>query len=818
MKVQDQIAFYLTGRHNGSGLKPLDRNYRPALFARHADLTELRYDFPLVLNSDGSPDRAILSLSGLVDEAVEALRDDKDRDRIARHGYELERELRKELARHGGHSNGSTADFATLWNAAAAHLTVEDPLIENSAMRLWELFHTSEHDRSSTGELADVEFALPSRVVRHVWRVVQASKARAFHNKAGRLLVKLHGILGAEAAGSDRGRSPERLRANLAAQEGTSFATTFDFEAMSRILIQAKPGLALSDARRRRIQSLIEIIERQRFFPPLAGEAPPAPGRIVGDALQAHGFVYYRCADALQAYKECRREAIELLKALAIAELEVSGEYRETGNLVDDQSSAVDDLSSLVDEESSAADDRSSANGTPGHDKIFEEFGAGGLDAGLLAMLPEYLVAKHSSELSAEETLAINEALSTGLPIRILVQTDDLLEPAGIARAAASPTMLGMPERHLALASRSRQMLDTAIGLTDVFVLQSSASELFRLRDALLRGMSYNGPAFFSIFSGSTGHNGDVPAYLVAAAAVESRAFPTIVYDPSAGSDWATRLQLDHNPDAENPWPIHTFEYENEAHETRSEQLAFTLADFMAMDDRFREHFAIVSKSASAENEALTLVPESLAHQARAIVKSKEASPVPRDRGMLPTTVPYIALVDANGTLQRAIVNRRALEETRRSQSLWRSLQELGGIHNSHAERLVEQLKAQLAATPSIAHDAPAVQPIAAQVAVATDAASVEVTVSEVAESHGNEPYIETPRCTTCNECTQVNNKMFAYNGEKQAYIADATAGTFRQLVEAAEGCQVSIIHPGKPRNPKEPGLDELMVRAAQFN
>ena len=59
---------------------------------------------------------------------------------------------------------------------------------------------------------------------------------------------------------------------------------------------------------------------------------------------------------------------------------------------------------------------------------------------------------------------------------------------------------------------------------------------------------------------------------------------------------------------------------------------------------------------------------------------------------------------------------------------------------------------------------------------------------------------------------------MFSYNSEKQAYIADPDAGTFRQLVEAAEGCQVSIIHPGKPRNPKEPGLEDLIARAAPFN
>ena len=58
---------------------------------------------------------------------------------------------------------------------------------------------------------------------------------------------------------------------------------------------------------------------------------------------------------------------------------------------------------------------------------------------------------------------------------------------------------------------------------------------------------------------------------------------------------------------------------------------------------------------------------------------------------------------------------------------------------------------------------------------------------------------------------------MFAYNDNKQAYIADINAGTYAQLVEAAESCQVAIIHPGKPRNPNEPGLDELLKRAEPF-
>ena len=58
---------------------------------------------------------------------------------------------------------------------------------------------------------------------------------------------------------------------------------------------------------------------------------------------------------------------------------------------------------------------------------------------------------------------------------------------------------------------------------------------------------------------------------------------------------------------------------------------------------------------------------------------------------------------------------------------------------------------------------------------------------------------------------------MFAYNENNQAYIKDINAGTYRQMVEAAESCQVAIIHPGLPRNPNEPGLEELIERARPF-
>jgi hypothetical protein len=80
-----------------------------------------------------------------------------------------------------------------------------------------------------------------------------------------------------------------------------------------------------------------------------------------------------------------------------------------------------------------------------------------------------------------------------------------------------------------------------------------------------------------------------------------------------------------------------------------------------------------------------------------------------------------------------------------------------------------------------------------------------------------DEAWIETVRCSSCNECRNINDRLFGYNDNKQAFIKDIDAGTYRELVEAAEACQVAIIHPGKPRNPNEPGLEGLLERAKPF-
>ena len=99
---------------------------------------------------------------------------------------------------------------------------------------------------------------------------------------------------------------------------------------------------------------------------------------------------------------------------------------------------------------------------------------------------------------------------------------------------------------------------------------------------------------------------------------------------------------------------------------------------------------------------------------------------------------------------------------------------------------------------------------------VAEEAAGGEV-AEAVAAPSPDEPRIDTTRCSSCNECILINDRMFRYDGNKQAFIADLSAGTYAELVLAAERCQVAVIHPGKPINPDEPGLEDLLKRAEQF-
>jgi hypothetical protein len=669
--MHEHTVFHLTGRRSGAGLEPIDGlGLRPALFARFHDLTRLRYDFPLVLAEAEDADAFVYTLSGVIDALLQQVAPRGiDGERLRKNVLRLEREIRVLLA------EGAAGSLGALWRQAAERLVAlgGEPVESDLARARAAL--------AVDGELADCDRELAARLTAHAWNAVQREKTGKARRNIDKLVIQLSDLIRGDHLRSAAGRDAETLKAGI----GGAHQQLFDFDAMARLLAKPSGKSALSEARRRRIEAALDTLRADRFF---AAEG-------------AHACRFDDAGAAMAAFRERLPQMAELMKAMAIAELEVEGRYAEAQ-----------------------------------HDAYFAGFDASSLGAQDLALFPDYLVRQASHA-------GITEALASGVPLKILVECDDVAD----ARIAG-----------------------TAMALGEAFVLQAASSNLYRVRGQLVAALRYPGSALVSIYNGALE---GLPGYLAAAAAAESRAFPAFAYDPAAGADWAQRFSLVENPQPAETWPLHEFAYADEASQRVSERLAFTYLDFAAGDARNAGHFARVPRA---------------------------------DWGGVPEAVPWIYAVDGESRLHKLIVDEKLAHAAQRCAEAWRRLQELDGLKGGRVnedkggearQKLGEEVREEKKEKPAPAA-APAV-PAAAE------------------DRPSDEPYIETPRCSSCNECTNINNAMFAYNENQQAYIADPLAGSYAQLVEAAESCQLSIIHPGKPRDPNEPGLEELLKRAEPF-
>ncbi len=743
-ELQAHVAFHLTGKRLGAGLEAPERHdLRPALFAQYRDLTRLRYDFPVVLVSGRVDETCLQSLTAVVNGVLgEIAPRDIAGERMRQHVLRLEREIRRLVA------GGAGGPLSALWEAAASQLIAQaDAAMAGDLNRARAALKID-------GEVVDCTPDLPVQLFTHVWKALQHDKTAAVELAITRPILKLSGILQAEYARSTAGRSA----ASLEAAVGAGLAGEFDFEAMSGVLASVTGKDPLPAARRQRIERALLVLESHRSLANSGAGAKPG-------AFHVDACIFESCREAVTAFRNRLPDLIDLVKAIAIAELEIEGGYVVVM-----------------------------------HDPFFADFDENSVGAKDLALFPDYLVRIRTGALHGRDGSELVDVLSSGIPIKILVQSSDVLEEPSLR------------EGHWGYLTPSAQIGKIATGLDGVYVLQSASSHLYQLRTQILKGLASTGPALFSVFSGEAWGSAGLSPYLVAAAAMESRAFPAFTYDPKAAADAASPFSLEYNPQPDADWPVHDLAYEDAGRQTVSEKVAFTFVDFVACDPRFAKHFAIVPQA--QWNGSMLPVGNGLT--------TREAPP---------DNVPYIQMVDANDIVQRMLVDEKLIAAALRCREMWHSLQELCGIRSAQAERLlarerkvweeqkqreIDALRRETKSASPVAAAAPAAS--AASPAVQAPATPAPAKGEAVeAEPASDEAYIETPRCTTCNECTNLNNRMFAYNENKQAYIANVEAGTYRELVEAAESCQVSIIHPGKPRNPNEAGLAELLKRAESF-
>ncbi len=501
---------------------------------------------------------------------------------------------------------GARGSLSDLWREATPRLAAPD---DPSAEAV--LTHLAEKLQLD-GELVDCDRPMPARVVEHLWKAAQQQKARAFRATVERLVVRLSDILRSAFIHSEAGQRPDALRKAL----GGAHRDAFDFAVMSRLVARGAPKDELHAARRRRIEEALAVLKGQSFYPD-----PRLGGR--------HG----RDTVLRVPLRQLRRRRGRVPRAAA------RGRRASSRRSPSPSSSPRAPMSSRSTTRSSRT---STSTRSPPRTSRSSPITS-------CALRPE--------RAGAPENAPMMEMLSAGLPVKVLIEATDLLEEASVGTG------------HFAFGVRSVRLANTATALGGVFVVQTASSNLYALRERLGKAFAHRGACLVSIYAGA-GAVGELPPYLTAAAAMESRAFPAFTYDPYAGDNQAARFALEDNPQPEADWPVAPFEYSDQDLQRMTEETPFTVADFVLCDARYASHFARVPRE--RWNDAMVPADEWLA---RASAESGEK-------------IPYVLAVDGDDVLQRVIVDQQLMQIAGRCRTFWHRLQEQGGIHNSHAEIL----------------------------------------------------------------------------------------------------------------------------------
>jgi ferredoxin len=777
--LQQLLAFHLYGRRpadvgEATGPAPL-----PALLHPHRDLSRIRHDYPICLNGSGG-ESAVRPLTEIVDGLLAGIAGPDDAGEQRRRSvYRLESIIRSLVNEREGEP------LAVLWDCATSRLLETSRLPDDKEKILRENVATARQALAADGDLVSCGPHTPERLLRSAMSVYWAEQITAWRDDLDLLISQLRNILNADFSQSEAAKSPEHLRESLGPA-----ADDVDFQAMSSVLASRPHESALSEERRSRVEMLLATLVQVQpvFANPAAGSAPPFRIDAMCESVGA----------ALAEHESRMRLMTDFFKSVRIARLEIQNRYH--GGV---------------------------------HDPLFAQFDHNRLTQEELALCPPVLVRLPDGGVRRDEIEPLLSSLNGTAPIKILLVLSSLhrMDGGGGYRRAT----IAWPARLAAMAAT----------LPHVYVFQAPVSRASALHTGLREGLRSPGPALFCIYAPAADDERALPTYLTAAAASESRVFPILTFDPTKGTTLAECIDLGENLQSDQDWPAERFSYESASGEEASREIAFTPADFLFCVDRGAGDFWTVP--AEWWHESMTPVHEYL------------EMPAEKAAGR----IPYVSIVDADGHVGRTVVTRAVIDFSQQCRSFWRGMQEWGGIHNSFAARLlareqerltrekdreveaiernyqvqldqnvgeltkaiIQRIAAQLIGTegatlPSrIAPPSAPPRPAAAATPVAVPAEKAQAAEPEEEDAASfDDPYIDTPLCTSCNECTRINGRMFAYNANKQAEIRDATAGAFSDLVRAAELCPVRIIHPGKPKNPSEAGLEELIKRAAPFN
>ena len=392
----------------------------------------------------------------------------------------------------------------------------------------------------------------------------------------------------------------------------------------------------------------------------------------------------------------------------------------------------------------------------------------------------------------------LSRAMASGTPIKVLVLDTQVYSNTG-GQACTSTFVSQVADMSpYGKAKRGKTEMRKEISLIGMahrtsFVLQSSAAHTTHLLEGFIDGLNSRHPALFNIYAACPVEHGigDDMARHHSRMAVDSRAYPLFRYDPDAGTSYTDCASLEGNARLDEDWLTYQVKYQDEEGNEKAMDLPFTFADFALTEGRFAKQFRRVP--ADQWNDDMVPLHEFL---------EMDSS----DRKGL---FPYIMATDSKNHLTRVLVSEEMVKSCDERQHFWHQLRSLTGVDTrtsaqDAATRAREELAGAL--TARIQEMVGGNIAAAPAVTIETSTADSNLIASTGGAASGEGVWVETPECTSCDECINIAPGVFAYNDEGKAYVVNPQGAPFKDIVKAAEKCSAGSLHPGSTLGPERKG------------
>ena len=790
--------FHLGNPTAAQQLEPLGNTFLPALLSAYRDASQLRYDYPLYLcpvTTTHTLNTSIAKpLSEFLQERVQTFAPAQGSAKVLKDNLPwIERALRAVTREIEGPA-------------------LIKPLLDDACRQLSQHLHFNDENQQRLQQDIDKLLDLVPEdglllgygrfpalhLLMHLIRNQALPQLTLFKEDTEQYIKKLQVLLDVDNTKRDEATSSSTLKSNIASNQ------FFNTESLSKVVKHSHGSVSMPASRRQRIEDALDTLKRFKEKDTLVHIVHAS--NVLDDSWidkSADFSSEYHEDPCLKATEIFDREAQELARVFAaarIAKLEIDNVYDE--NI---------------------------------HDPWFNNFNWEAFSKKELILVPSVIVLEAANRLVDESMVSFSRLLNSGRPVNIFVRVQAHNNPG--AKQGEDP-----------FQSYRTELGYLGISHRQAVVTQSSAARHQHLLKHFNTALNATRTSLHLINIGlrETGQDVGLNAWLVAGAALEGRAHPFFAVNPGAGDSAADRMDFAGNPQPEKDWPNHPFSFINEGGDASEINLDFTFADYALLIPRLHHHFGLIP--AECESDDLLPVADYLS------LAADEAD----------NFVPYIWAVNQYNELRMLAVSRALIHACRDRLNFWRSLQEMAGVRSryiedaekrihaaadeelarqiaqakSEFEAELERVKTETAADVmsrltdillgldlssggiSMRPAAPSSTSNAAACAATPELQEKAAETAAAAEEEAgfDDPWIDSPLCTTCNDCTDMNPLMFVYNEDNQAIIADLSAGTYLQMIEAAEICPSNCIHPGKPWDQSEADLDDLLERAQPYN